>query len=135
MSYKEKGNKGEAAAEKYLKRKGYIFIARNYWTDVGELDLVFYKNFSLIIIEVKTRKPSQYGTGREAVDFRKQKCIKDSTKIFIKSHCKNNYAPFHLWQIKIPLKYFKIRYDVIEVSINEENSIYTVKKHLKNYFT
>ena len=134
MSYKDKGNKGEKLAEKFLKRKGYIFIARNYWTDGGELDLVFYKNFSLIVVEDKTRKKSQYGSGREAVDFHKQKCIKSSTKIFLQSHCKKNFAPFYLCNIKIPLKFYKIRYDVIEVSVDEDTDTYTINNHLKGYF-
>ena len=132
MFYKNNvGKKGEISAEKYLKRKGYLFIARNYWTECGEIDLIFYKNFKLIFVEVKTRSSDTYGTGREAVDSVKQCNIKQTAEIFIRSHCLNNKAPFYLFKIPFRLKFFGIRYDVIEISSKNN---YSVNAHLKTYF-
>ncbi len=133
-NYKDRvGKNGEKFAEKYLKKRGYLFIARNYWTEYGEIDLVFWHNFSLIFVEVKTRSSIEFGTGREAVDNSKKESIISSSKVFIKSHCIKNKAPFYLWKLPLKLKYRKLRYDVIEVSANEISK-YTIRTHLKGYF-
>ena len=128
---KDVGKKGEISAEKYLKKKGYLFIARNYWTSDGEIDLIFYKNFKLIFVEVKTRSNNIFGTGRESVDAQKQNHIKKVSKDFIKSHCVKGKVPFYICKIQLKLKFFKVRYDVIEVSANND---YKINSHLKGYF-
>ncbi|MGB7495544.1 MAG: YraN family protein [Candidatus Acidiferrum sp.] len=51
------GVRGETYAYWYLRRLGYIFIARNYMPSrvKGELDLVGYDGDTLAIVEVRTR--------------------------------------------------------------------------------
>jgi|GEM_PF-107794 len=132
----EIGKKGEELAEKYLRKKGYLFISRNYWSEGGELDLVFLHCRTLVFVEVKTRRGKLFGTGREAVDYNKQRNIKNTSKEFIRAHCINNKVPFFVFKIPIYLKYTKIRYDVIEVSVdNSERDKYFIKEHLKSYFS
>ena len=51
---KEKGNLGESIACKYLTRRGFEIIERNYWQKCGEIDIIA-KNKSLThFIEVKS---------------------------------------------------------------------------------
>jgi putative endonuclease len=52
------GVSGELYAYWYLRRLGYIFIARNYSPSVvkGELDLVGFDGGTLVIVEVRTRQ-------------------------------------------------------------------------------
>ncbi len=128
------GKKGEKCAERYLRKHGYFFVARNYWTEYGEIDLIFWKNFSLVFVEVKTRSSSEFGTGREMVDYSKKERIISSSKDFIKSHCEGKKAPFYLWKIPLRLKYYKIRFDVIEISADISLGRYEVFSHLKGYF-
>ena len=49
------GRRGEDAAVRYLERRGYITITRNWRIKAGELDIVSFKDGKLIFIEVKTR--------------------------------------------------------------------------------
>ena len=112
-------SQNEELAEKYLRKKRYLFISRNYWSESGEIDLVFLHRRTLIFVEVKTRRGSLFGTGREAVDYNKQRNIKNTSKEFIRAHCINNKVPFFIFKIPIYLKYTKIRYDVIEVSVDD----------------
>jgi putative endonuclease len=51
------GVRGETYAYWYLRRLGYIFIARNYSPSrvKGELDLVGYDGDTLVVVEVRTR--------------------------------------------------------------------------------
>ena len=52
------GVRGETYAYWYLRRLGYIFIARNYipLRVKGELDLIGYDGETLAIVEVRTRR-------------------------------------------------------------------------------
>lgn len=138
MYYKENsktiGEKGEKAAEKYLRKRGYLFIARNYWSEHGEIDLIFWKFFKLVFVEVKTRSTTEYGTGREAVDYAKIKSLKYTARSFVKSHCSKNKAPFYLRKLLFRLKFFKTRFDVIEVFAKDKSREYEIKTHLKGYF-
>jgi Holliday junction resolvase-like predicted endonuclease len=51
------GVRGERYAYWYLRRLGYVFIARNYMPSraKGELDLIGYDHETLAIVEVRTR--------------------------------------------------------------------------------
>ena len=51
------GIRGETFAYWYLRRHGYVFVARNYspLTAKGELDLVGYDGETLAFVEVRTR--------------------------------------------------------------------------------
>jgi putative endonuclease len=49
------GNLGEAYASKFLRKKGYRILARNYVGKHGEIDIVAKKKNILAFVEVKTR--------------------------------------------------------------------------------
>lgn len=51
------GIRGETYAYWYLRRKGYVFVARNYMPRglKGEIDLVGYDGATLAFVEVRTR--------------------------------------------------------------------------------
>jgi putative endonuclease len=51
------GIRGETYAYWYLRRHGYVFVARNYMprTIKGELDLIGYDGKTLAFVEVRTR--------------------------------------------------------------------------------
>lgn len=67
------GNRGERAAEQYLRKNGYRILARNFTTDTGELDLVATDDAYLVFVEVKSRMSDDFGAPSEAVDFIKQR--------------------------------------------------------------
>ena len=67
------GNRGERAAEQYLRKNGYRILARNFMTDTGELDLVATDDAYLVFVEVKSRMSDDFGAPSEAVDFAKQR--------------------------------------------------------------
>lgn len=68
------GRRGEEAAYFFLRRRGYIIIARNWRCSGrrGELDLVGWDGDTLCIIEVKTRTERSLVPAQVAVDSRKQ---------------------------------------------------------------
>ena len=66
------GNLGEDAAVKYLKKKKYIILERNFNVQGGEIDIIAKKGDYVIFVEVKPRSNDDYGGGLEAVNYTKQ---------------------------------------------------------------
>lgn len=68
------GRRGEDLAHRYLQRKGYTIVARNYRTrsGSGEVDLIGWDGEALAFIEVKARATEDYGSPDSAVDAEKQ---------------------------------------------------------------
>ena len=50
------GQRGEAAAARYLRRRGYKVLARGDRLGPGELDLVMLDRRTIVFVEVKTRR-------------------------------------------------------------------------------
>lgn len=69
------GSKGEDFAVKYLRRKKYRIIARNYQTRFGEIDIICTYGQFIAFVEVKTRSVNYMVSGKEAVTHQKQKKI------------------------------------------------------------
>jgi putative endonuclease len=80
------GQRGEAAAEKFLKRLGYKIVARGDRTALGELDLVAVDGRTVVFVEVKTRHSHQSGHPVEAVDAAKQARLTRLATAFLKRH-------------------------------------------------
>ncbi len=51
---KEIGTKGEKIAEKYLKKRGFKPLSRNFRKSVGEIDLLMKNDDDIVIVEVRT---------------------------------------------------------------------------------
>lgn len=54
MSTIKTGMIGQEYAERFLKKKGYRLIQRNWAVPLGEVDLIFWAGDALAFIEVKT---------------------------------------------------------------------------------
>ena len=77
------GAKGEEEVCKYLIRKGYKIIDRNFRCKQGEIDIIASKLNELIFIEVKTRRNIQFGYPCEAVGKTKQKHILNVARYYM----------------------------------------------------
>jgi putative endonuclease len=71
-SSRQKGDRGENLALRYLAKKGYEALERNYRTRHGEIDLVVRGERALVFVEVKLRRGTEFGDPLEAVTLRKQ---------------------------------------------------------------
>ena len=59
------GNLGEDAAARFLRRKRYLILERNYVGKNGEIDIIAKKKKMMVFVEVKTRSTFN-GNGYEA---------------------------------------------------------------------
>ncbi len=80
------GQRGEAAAARFLKRLGYKIVARGERDKQGELDLVAVDGRTVVFVEVKTRRSADVGHPVEAVDPAKQRRLTRLAVAFLKRH-------------------------------------------------
>lgn len=71
------GRRGEDLAHRYLRRQGYIVVARNYRLSAGdaEADIIAWDGDELVIVEVKTRESDVYGPPERAIDEDKRRAL------------------------------------------------------------
>ena len=69
------GVRGEAYAYWYLRRLGYLFIAKNYSPShsKGEIDLIGYDGDTLVFVEVRTRATEEGKTALPELSITREK--------------------------------------------------------------
>jgi putative endonuclease len=95
-----RGELGERAAKKYLQKLGLKFLAANFRSTRGEIDLIFRDGDCLVFVEVKTRSSEEWTRPASAVDARKRTLLSQT-------------ALDYLRRLKNPP--VKIRFDIVEV--------------------
>ncbi len=87
MSNIDIGSLGEELATKYLKKRGYEILERNFrsrrW---GEIDIVAIEDDVLVFVEVKARVGSKYGEPVEAVTPFKLRALKRTGQYYKMEH-------------------------------------------------
>ena len=66
------GEIGENLACDELQRRGYAILARRYRCRSGEIDVVAEDGGTVVFVEVKTRAGSDFGSGADAITWRKR---------------------------------------------------------------
>ncbi|MGM9550844.1 MAG: YraN family protein [Clostridia bacterium] len=87
MIKREIGNIGEDLAVKFLKKKKYKIIERNFNAhNLGEIDIIARDKEYLCFVEVRLRKSEDHGSGKETVDIFKQRKIIKAAQVYLKMH-------------------------------------------------
>ena len=106
-----KGNFGERAASKYLRKSGYKILEKNFVGKSSEIDIIAKTKFgdTTVFVEVKTRSLEKIGAHESrpaaAVTAEKQRKIISASKQFMKKFRLNT----------------RMRYDIIEVYVEKIN--------------
>ncbi|GBD11321.1 hypothetical protein HRbin23_00979 [bacterium HR23] len=66
------GRRSEAVARAYLEGQGWRTCATNYRTPWGEIDLVMWDGPALVLVEVRSRRSTAFGTPEESLGRRKR---------------------------------------------------------------
>jgi putative endonuclease len=112
-----RGTLGERAAKKHLQKNGLKFLAANFRSERGEVDLVFRDDDCLAFVEVKTRSSEDWSRPAAAVNAARRRRL---------SQCALDY----LRRLKNPP--VKIRFDIVEVLLVDEKI--SEVRHLPNTF-
>ena len=67
------GRRGEDLAHRFLRRQGFVIVARNYRLPSGdaEADLIAWEGDSLVVVEVKSRESGAYWPPERAIGAEK----------------------------------------------------------------
>ena len=79
------GGRYEQIAAEYLRQNGYRIIEQNFFTRIGEIDIVAREKGYLCFVEVKYRTGYAYGYAAEAVNYAKQRTICRVATLYMKA--------------------------------------------------
>jgi putative endonuclease len=112
-----RGRLGEHAARRRLGQLGCKFLAANFRSPRGEIDLIFRDADCLVFVEVKTRSSEDWTRPAAAVDARKRRLLSQTALDYLRL-LKNPQA--------------RIRFDIVEVILRDGEVIEV--RHLPNAF-
>ena len=78
------GKMGEALAASYLVNKGYQILERNWHLGHKEIDIIALKDDVLAVVEVKTRKTTDFGEPEIAVGRDKQQKLIKAADAYVR---------------------------------------------------
>ncbi len=81
-----RGAQGEDLAVEWLRRNGYMIVARNWRNGRYELDVIAQRGFTLHFVEVKSRLLSGWSTPEEAITPDKVKALMRAANGYLASH-------------------------------------------------
>jgi putative endonuclease len=104
------GRRGEDLAHRFLRREGFVIVARNYRLSSGEAeaDLIAREGEDLVIVEVKTRGSGEYGAPERAVNPEKQRHLIRVAR----EYARKTETP---WE--------QVRFDVVSIVMEEPPTI------------
>ena len=126
MSRRALGKEGEDSACRYLEKKGYHTVSRNYTVRGGEIDIIAVSpcGRNIVFIEVKTRTGIVNGSAGEAVNDKKLKHLCQAAERYLYENSGRDISQMNP------------RFDVIEVYINEDKNMQKTQNialnHIKN---
>ncbi|MBT5549063.1 MAG: YraN family protein [Nitrospina sp.] len=77
------GREGESAALRFLKKKGYRILEKNFRSKVGEIDIIAEQDGVIVFVEVKARADHEFGHPLNALTPAKQKKIIQTAQSFL----------------------------------------------------
>ena len=104
MDTKKIGNEGENRAAAFLEAKGFSIIERNWRTNRGEIDIIAFKNDTLVFVEVKTLPNGTLDMIQRELNYQKRERILKTSKRFLLKHREynNSYVRFDVIVIDMP---------------------------------
>ena len=107
---KASGRQGEDLAHRFLRKQGYIIVARNYRLSSGdaEADLIARDGGDLVIVEVKTRATDDYGPPEQAVNPEKRRHLMRVAR----EYARKTDTP---WE--------QVRFDIVSIVLREPPEI------------
>ena len=110
------GEIGERIAERWLRRQGWRVVQRRFRNGRRDIDLVVERDGTVAFVEVKARRGAGFGGPVEAVNWRKQRELTRSARVWIDRHGRERES---------------YRFDVVGVLVDGER---VRVRHVENAF-
>ena len=86
------GELGERIAERWLRMRGWKVVQRRFRSGHRDIDLVVERDSVVAFVEVKARRGDRFGGPVEAVNWRKQRELSRSARVWVDRHGRRNDA-------------------------------------------
>jgi putative endonuclease len=86
MDRQEVGKRGEKAAQKFLKKRGYRIRETGFRCRHGEIDIIVQKKDCLVFVEVRTKSNLDFGTPEESITQAKKERLIASALTYTTTH-------------------------------------------------
>ncbi len=83
----------EDIAAEFLQRQGLELLVTNYRYRTGEIDLIMIDDQTLVFVEVKQRRDSQFGRPEESVGMAKQAKLRRTAASYLQRHDRSQSWP------------------------------------------
>ena len=83
----------EDIAAEFLQRQGLELLVTNYRYRTGEIDLIMIDDQTLVFVEVKQRRDSQFGRPEESVGMAKQAKLRRTAASYLQHHDRSQSWP------------------------------------------
>ena len=90
MTNSEIGRRGENEAERFLRKKGFRVLRRNWRHRRDEIDLICHDQENLVFVEVRTRKETAVISGYHSVGPKKKRALLRVCKAYLNKRRKRS---------------------------------------------
>lgn len=87
------GRAAEDLAVRHLRKNGLELVQRNYRSRFGEIDLIMRDRNTLVFVEVRYRRTSEFGAPQETVDTRKRARLRATAETFLQHSGQSSRNP------------------------------------------
>jgi len=115
LTQHEKGKIVEQACATFLKKNNILIISSNFYSKMGEIDLIGIEKDMLIFFEIRYRQHHHYGNPIESVTVEKQNRIYKTSLIFLMKNPK--------------FKHYQYRFDIIGTYTYNDELIFNWQKN------
>lgn len=96
------GKTGELIAARFLESKNYKILIQNFWTRLGEIDIIAEDGETLVFVEVKTRTEKVLGNPYEAITSEKIRRCRRACELYVQQFPQGE-RPFRIDAIGVVL--------------------------------
>ena len=96
------GDFGEDIACRYLRRRGYTIVGRNFTCRMGEIDIIAQNRKYTVFVEVKLRKNAAFAEAREFVTAAKQRRVIVAAEFWLAKHPESRQPRFDVVEVYAP---------------------------------
>jgi putative endonuclease len=102
----KQGEDAEAACCSYLRSQGLKLITKNFSCRYGEIDIIMLDKRTLVFVEVRFRKNTNFGGGLGSITASKQHKLRTTAELFLQQN----------------EQYKNARFDVVSMSKNTQTN-------------
>ena len=105
------GELGERIAERWLRERGWRVVQRRFRSGHRDIDLVVEQDGLIAFVEVKARNGDRFGDPVEAVNWKKQKELGRSARVWVARHGREGDAyRFDVFGVLVDGKVVRVRH-------------------------